>query len=98
LYLQTRLGADTFEHAPALADQNSLLSLAFTIDCGRDASEFLTFFELINAYGHRVRDFFTGFKEHLFADRLRDHETHGLIGNLVRGEVVRSRRQRFDQL
>ena len=51
------------------------------------------FFKLLDHHGGRVRDFFLGLHQHLFADDLRHHETHRLIRDLVFGKIARAFRQ-----
>src|SRR5579862_7069542 len=84
-------GPDFLEHAPALAHQDSFLSIAFAIDCRSDAREPLPFLEVFDHHGGGIGNFFTGIKQDLFPNSFGRHESRRLIGNLVFRKISRPR-------
>src|SRR5580698_2899397 len=89
LDLHASSGADGLQHLSVPAHQNSLLTVALTVDGSGNACEFRSLFELLDHNRSRVRHFLASGKQDLLTDELGHHKTHGLIGDLVLGEVWR---------
>ena len=73
-----------------MANDNTLLRIAFHIDDGTDMNIFLGLLETLHAHLHTVRYLLVIIKEYLFADYLTDEEACWLICQLIIDEIRRT--------
>ena len=93
--MQPGLRSNLLEHLALLAHQNCLLALALAINQRGNSRQPGSFLELFHDHAGRVGNFFFGLQQNLFANQLRRHEAHRLVGDLVFREIGRSRRHRL---
>src|SRR5580700_4014390 len=94
--------SNLLEHLAALAEQNGFLPVALAKNRSRDPRQPRALFKLFNQHGDGVRNLFMRLHENMLADRLRHHEAHRLIGDLLLrkiagtvGQSLQDARQQF---
>ena len=95
LDVKTGGGSDLLEHLAAFAEQDGFLAVAFAINHGGNPGQARTLFELLDQNRDRVRHLFMRLHQNMFADQLRRHESHRLIGDLIFREIARAVGQSF---
>ena len=78
-------GGNLFEHRSALADDNSLVALALTVNYGFNVKNVavFAFTHFFNADGCTVGNFFIKGAKKLFADNFTCNNSFGLVGESV---------------